>query len=271
MKDLNCSILIILLSLSSALFAEIQKVPSYECANAYYEVEKIICKSNELSHLDSKLATIYSRLLKLYPDQFDAIKTEQTAWIHQRNDCKKSRDKEQCIKELYQTRTAEIASKVGEKSFSLSDAAGLSNIHAQTTFSVESIQQHIPNNYHVKLNSFECETGNCNEITVEKEREKIAIIGEENGYVSYILVLDNAIDLGGRAKIHDLLTINDTQEYQSICSIGEEYYAGFILCKQPGDTHIKTIYKGDYAKADIELPPLEIAKTFKVFAVIWEK
>lgn len=264
--------LITLLIVSDSLYAKGEGKPSYDCTNAYYSVEKLICEDKELSALDVQMASIYSRLLKKYPDSFSEIKAKQTDWIKNRNSCKDTENTLTCTKEVYQSRIDQLHAKVQVDSLTLYDTMGLNGINQNSLFSLKQITPHIPKRYTTKMNTYECETDTCNEIAIYNGSNKLAIIGgEENGFISYILSLDDSIEIYSSQKIGDKLPIKDKDTYQEKCSIGEEYYAGFILCNENDAQHTRVIYKGDYDKADIELPPLDIAQEFKVFAVIWEK
>ena len=43
--------------------------PSFDCAKAASDIEKLICQDSELAELDNSLAELYSVLLKNNPEQ----------------------------------------------------------------------------------------------------------------------------------------------------------------------------------------------------------
>jgi len=86
--------------------------PSFNCAKATHEAEKLICKDAELASLDRDLAQLYAAVLKNTParDQ-KLLKAEQRGWIKGRDDCWKSSDARGCIVEAYQDRTSELEAR----------------------------------------------------------------------------------------------------------------------------------------------------------------
>ncbi len=97
--------LILILLTSLSLFGA-----SFDCTKATTKVEKMICQDTELSRLDEKLSQIYSSFTLLTKE----IKTDQRAWMKQRNQCQDRN----CIKESYQTRIQELnISLVNQKTF----------------------------------------------------------------------------------------------------------------------------------------------------------
>jgi uncharacterized protein YecT (DUF1311 family) len=88
-------LLLILVLLTLSLFGA-----SFDCTKATTKVEEMICANEELSKLDEKLSEVYTSFYYLTKE----IKTDQRAWMKQRNTCQNTN----CIKESYQTRIQEL-------------------------------------------------------------------------------------------------------------------------------------------------------------------
>ena len=76
---------------------------SYDCAKAKTEIEKLICKFVDLSHLDDQMGLLYRRARAKTVDS-DRLKREQRQWLNERNKCEHVR----CIKASYEARMAEL-------------------------------------------------------------------------------------------------------------------------------------------------------------------
>jgi uncharacterized protein YecT (DUF1311 family) len=77
--------------------------PSFSCAAAVNQTEKIICADPGLSALDARTAALYKRARANAADTA-TLADEQTAWIYRRNRCGDAG----CIRESYAERRAEI-------------------------------------------------------------------------------------------------------------------------------------------------------------------
>ena len=90
--------------------APAEVAPSFDCTNAWREVERDICEDPELAALDRTMAARYFRALKA-ADPARATLLEQTgaAFIRNRNRCPDP----DCVVETYQDRIAEIAYIMG--------------------------------------------------------------------------------------------------------------------------------------------------------------
>jgi uncharacterized protein len=83
--------------------------PSFNCAKASGEVEKLICKDAELAKLDRSLADLYATLLKNTPkSKQQGLKAEQRGWVKGRNDCWKSDDLRGCVASEYRSRIDQL-------------------------------------------------------------------------------------------------------------------------------------------------------------------
>lgn len=103
---LRCIIITILCSPLSAL----AQGPSFSCDKVEAEsVEETICQDEELSGLDRRLADVYEAASKKGADeQPSVLRAEQRGWIKGRNDCWKSADQRNCVRDIYQRRIAEL-------------------------------------------------------------------------------------------------------------------------------------------------------------------
>ena len=83
--------------------------PSFDCAKATHDVEKLICKDAGLAELDRSLAELYATVLEHTPDaKKGALKTEQRGWVKGRDDCWKSDDMRGCVANEYRARINEL-------------------------------------------------------------------------------------------------------------------------------------------------------------------
>jgi uncharacterized protein len=101
-------------------FALAQK-PTFDCAKAQGEVEKLICSDPSLAALDQELATVYRAALAKARDGLDKqLKVEQRGWVKARNECWKAKDKtwitatwtvdtvKDCVDAQYRLRISEL-------------------------------------------------------------------------------------------------------------------------------------------------------------------
>lgn len=83
--------------------------PSFDCAKASSDVERLICSDDELAELDRSLADLYAVLLKNTPPGGQKqLKAEQRGWIKGRDDCWKSEDLRDCVANEYRLRIDEL-------------------------------------------------------------------------------------------------------------------------------------------------------------------
>lgn len=95
--------------------------PTFDCAKAQGEVEKLICSDPSLAALDQKLAEVYKAALAKAKDGLDKqLKVDQRGWIKGRNECWKAKDKtwitetwtvdtvKDCVDAQYRQRISEL-------------------------------------------------------------------------------------------------------------------------------------------------------------------
>ena len=84
--------------------------PSFDCSKVEKgSTEEIICNDSELSELDRKMAKVYKEAEQKAKNEVPPVlKAEQRGWIKGRDDCWKSEDEKECIKENYLLRIAEL-------------------------------------------------------------------------------------------------------------------------------------------------------------------
>jgi uncharacterized protein len=87
--------------------------PSFDCSKVEKgSIEELICKDEELSVLDRKMAMVYAEATKKAINEHPPVlKAEQRGWIKGRNDCWKSSDKRKCVEESYRRRIAELQAR----------------------------------------------------------------------------------------------------------------------------------------------------------------
>ena len=76
--------------------------PSFDCAKAATEVEKLICSDDELAKLDVEMNKSYHAFMKTLDDDFyrDKLKTKQREWLKDitKAPCFSGTDKINCLK-----------------------------------------------------------------------------------------------------------------------------------------------------------------------------
>ena len=90
-----------------------QSGPTFDCIKTSHEIEELICKDEELSSKDRKLAEVYKQAIAAM-EKVDAggveaiseLKIMERGWSRGRNDCWKAEDKRQCTSDNYDKRTA---------------------------------------------------------------------------------------------------------------------------------------------------------------------
>lgn len=82
--------------------------PSFDCAKAGSESEKLVCGDAELAALDQRLADLYEKELNRPETVKPAMAATQRGWVKGRDDCWKEDDKRRCVQESYWTRLAEL-------------------------------------------------------------------------------------------------------------------------------------------------------------------
>ena len=97
----------VLLCLAETAMAE---GPSFACDKvAPGSIEELICENEELSALDRKLSNVYAAASeKALNERSPQLKAEQRGWIKGRDECWKSDDREECVRNAYLLRTSEL-------------------------------------------------------------------------------------------------------------------------------------------------------------------
>ena len=89
--------------------------PSFDCAKASNDVEKLVCSDAELASLDRGLGTAYADAVKRWPDAEKVTqRSAQQAWIARRNACAKQQDARSCVETSYRQRMVEVQIKGGQ-------------------------------------------------------------------------------------------------------------------------------------------------------------
>lgn len=82
--------------------AQAVTVPSFDCAKAASDAEKLVCGDAELAALDRQLSERYASSSKKDP-------ATERGWIKGRDDCWKEEDARSCVRDAYRTRLVELA------------------------------------------------------------------------------------------------------------------------------------------------------------------
>jgi uncharacterized protein/heat shock protein HslJ len=86
--------------------------PSFDCAKASGDVEKMICGDAALATLDRRLASVYAAAAKKAGTPAPSwLKAEQSGWIKGRNECWKESDVRACVEREYTSRIVELEAK----------------------------------------------------------------------------------------------------------------------------------------------------------------
>lgn len=118
---LDIRLYVFVLVIAGLTLPAIAEGPSFDCGKAQKgSVEEIICSDPVLSELDVKMSKVYKEAEeKAANEKPPVLKAEQRGWIKGRDDCWKSEDKKECIKETYLYRIAELQAR-----YSLVDKTG---------------------------------------------------------------------------------------------------------------------------------------------------
>ena len=98
---------------------------SFDCTKARSEVEKAICKNDELGKLDEDLSEAYKVAVKNHPVQ-NYVRARQREWIKDNNSCDKDR-LVACLKARYAKRIVSLKTFSSIKTFSNSPKFEYSN------------------------------------------------------------------------------------------------------------------------------------------------
>ncbi len=79
--------------------------PSFDCAKAESEAEKLVCSNYALAGLDNRLAEVYAAELAK-PGASKELAATQRGWEKGRDECWKAADKQLCVEEEYRSRIA---------------------------------------------------------------------------------------------------------------------------------------------------------------------
>ena len=81
--------------------------PGFDCTKASTKTEEAICSSKKLSILDRDMSSLYKSLRKI---KYPKIRSNQIAWIEERNKCDTSPEINNCLLGSYHNRVLELVS-----------------------------------------------------------------------------------------------------------------------------------------------------------------
>jgi uncharacterized protein len=87
--------------------------PSFDCAKADSEAEKMVCGDPELAKLDRQLADEYTSALSRPGADTATLHTTQNGWVSGRDDCWNEDDVHGCVLDGYRTRIFELRTSGG--------------------------------------------------------------------------------------------------------------------------------------------------------------
>ncbi|MCG9719973.1 MliC family protein [Shewanella sp. Isolate7] len=87
--------------------------PSFDCdSDKLSSIETLICHDADLAALDQQMSKVFQAAsTKAVNEHPPMLKAEQRGWIKGRNECWKSEDKTQCVRDNYQMRIAELQAR----------------------------------------------------------------------------------------------------------------------------------------------------------------
>ena len=108
-----------LIIFSSELLAETS--PSFDCAKATTEVEKLICSDDELAKLDVEMNKSYHAFMKTLDEEYyrNKLKKKQREWLKDisKAPCFSSTDKVDCLKNIYAFRVQQLTNWAERKNW----------------------------------------------------------------------------------------------------------------------------------------------------------
>lgn len=108
-----------LIIFSSELLAETS--PSFDCAKATTEVEKLICSDDELAKLDVEMNKSYHAFMKTLDEEYyrNKLKRKQINWLKAitKAPCFSSADKVDCLKNIYAFRVQQLTNWAERKNW----------------------------------------------------------------------------------------------------------------------------------------------------------
>ena len=98
-----------------------QTAPSFDCAKATTEVEKLICSDDELAKLDVEMNKSYHAFMKTLDDDFyrNKLKKKQREWLKDitKAPCFSGTDKINCLKNIYAFRVQQLTNWAERKNW----------------------------------------------------------------------------------------------------------------------------------------------------------
>jgi uncharacterized protein len=90
-------------------------LPSFDCARAANDIERMVCIDSDLAMLDRRMADVYAHAMASWPaDIAAAERVMQRGWIKGRDDCWKADDIRVCVQEAYLTRIVQLQIQSGQ-------------------------------------------------------------------------------------------------------------------------------------------------------------
>jgi len=265
---------------------------SFDCNKASTFVEKSICSDTTASKLDEVLAIQYKDALGRSENP-DGLKAEQKSWLKTvRNQCKSLA----CIQSSINERISELAEKStpDKTSFSIDgqyeskegdleiNTVGdkvffrLLVVNAKGNIGEASGSITVKNNSAIYQNkSQDCQL----QFNFTEKAVKVNQMGDcEMGIgvtASGTYKSINAPSVTGKVgdSLGSLFYSESETTYKKYCMAGMEENSGNIICKAKGKSGedcqtIIYIFSGDYEGPDGELPPLSIAKKYKIVSTV---
>lgn len=90
-------------------------VPPLDCRKLPSgSIDELVCKDEGLSALNSKMTQVLAEAQARAVDERPSVlKASQRGWLRERNDCWKSRNRQQCVDKSYRWRIAELQATYG--------------------------------------------------------------------------------------------------------------------------------------------------------------
>ncbi|RZT99870.1 hypothetical protein EV681_1665 [Advenella incenata] len=100
--------------------ASAQEAPSFDCAKAKTQVEKVLCSGGNsgMGWIDQTMANLYKAIRKVPDTNLAALESSQRAWLAKRNQCKGSDEKVMnCLVDSYRARYIELSSSYDKQQY----------------------------------------------------------------------------------------------------------------------------------------------------------
>ena len=138
MKNINKTVINIIIFLGAVIPFGCAHSASFDCDKAFTKVEKIICTDSNLSALDERLSSLYKEVLKKTDDK-NYFNKEQIDWLRIRNKCNDT----ECVTQSYRDRIKTLSNFSGVASETKSIIASASSTSSTSSAQADYLKKNI--------------------------------------------------------------------------------------------------------------------------------